>query len=223
MSRPEQSFKGLLPKTAFVMTRAQKISNQGPDPVEGAGLSFSSLEKLEIAYSSEVIESFSPGARMIAGEGNPGSAILFISENASSADEANARPFSGDVGALLEKMIEAMGLKRQDVFLTSLFQHYFTGNAEKKAELIDASLPYFDNVIQIVQPKMVVLLGERLARDLIGVEDDFARIHGNIYSLDGVSYLPTFHPAFLLENPGAKKDAWEDLKQVMKALGLKGK
>lgn len=176
----------------------------------------------------------------VPGEGNVDTDVLFIGEGPGYDEDRQGRPFVGRAGQLLDKMISAMGLAREKVFIANIAKcHPMTdplhpekhGNDRApNAEEIACCRKYIEQQIAIICPKYVVALGGVAAKALIADAKSLGALRGRFYDLqlDSVSLpkpvqiIATFHPAALLRNPGWKKDAWADLQMVMDALGLKG-
>ncbi len=176
----------------------------------------------------------------VPGEGNVDAAVMFVGEGPGFDEDRQGRPFVGRAGQLLDKMIVAMGLTREQVFIANIAKcHPMTdplhpekhGNDRApNAEEIACCRKYIERQIAIICPKYVVALGGVAAKALIADAKSLGALRGKFYDLhlDSVSLprpvkiLATFHPAALLRNPGWKKDAWTDLQMVMDELGLKG-
>lgn len=176
----------------------------------------------------------------VPGEGNVDTDVMFVGEGPGYDEDRQGRPFVGRAGQLLDKMISAMGLAREKVFIANIAKcHPMTdplhpekhGNDRApNAEEIACCRKYIEQQIAIICPKYVVALGGVAAKALIADAKSLGALRGRFYNLqlDSVSLpkpvqiIATFHPAALLRNPGWKKDAWTDLQMVMDALGLKG-
>ncbi|MBD9150594.1 MAG: uracil-DNA glycosylase [Spirochaetia bacterium] len=176
----------------------------------------------------------------VPGEGNVDADLMFVGEGPGFDEDRQGRPFVGRAGQLLDKMIAAMGLKREQVFIANIAKcHPMTdplhpekhGNDRApNAEEIACCRKYIEKQISIICPKYVVALGGVSAKALIADAKSLGALRGKFYDLHldsvtlprPVKILATFHPAALLRNPGWKKDAWLDLQMVMAELGLKG-
>lgn len=176
----------------------------------------------------------------VPGEGNVNARLMFVGEGPGFDEDRQGRPFVGRAGQLLDKMIAAMGLKREDVFIANIAkchpmvdpQHPENHGNDRapNAEEIAFCRKYIEKQISIILPEYVVALGGVSAKALIADAKSLGALRGKFHnlSLDSVSLarpvkiLATYHPAALLRNPGWKKDAWADLQMVMAAMGLKG-
>ena len=150
----------------------------------------------------------------VLGEGHPRAKLMFVGEAPGREEDLQGRPFIGAAGQLLTKMIEAIGLKRQDVYICNVLKDRPPGNRTPLPEEVEACLPFLQEQIAIVRPKVICVLGAVAAKALLGPHVAITKIRGTILGYDGILLVPTFHPAYLLRNPAAKKDAWEDLKKV---------
>jgi uracil-DNA glycosylase len=156
----------------------------------------------------------------VPGEGNPAPTLLFVGEGPGADEDEQGRPFVGAAGQLLTKMIEAMGLKREDVFIANVVKCRPPGNRTPEADEVNACLPFLEQQIALLKPKIICALGNTPLRALTG--DDKAgitRMRGQKLSYRGITMIPTFHPSYLLRNPEAKKPCWDDLKLVLAEMG----
>ncbi len=157
------------------------------------------------------------------GSGNPHADLMFIGEGPGEMEDQQGLPFVGRAGDLLTKMIAAMGLDRQqDVYIANIVKCRPPGNRNPEQGEAVACLPYLERQIELVQPKVMILLGAVPLMYLLK-KRGIMSLHGKWFEYKGIRVLPTFHPAFLLRDPSYKRDAWEDLKTVMRELGLRGR
>jgi len=156
----------------------------------------------------------------VPGEGNAdGPDILFIGEGPGADEDAQGRPFVGKAGKLLDKMIEAMGYKREEVFIANVVKCRPPNNRKPMREEMDRCLPYLRQQIRLIQPKIIVGLGGTAMEGLLGKPAGITRMRGIWQEYEGIKLMPTFHPSYLLRDPSKKKDAWLDLQAVLKELG----
>jgi uracil-DNA glycosylase family 4 len=151
---------------------------------------------------------------IVFGEGNPRARLLFVGEGPGADEDAQGRPFVGRAGQLLTRMIEAMGLRREDVYITNVVMCRPPGNRTPEADEIATCEPFLFRKIGVIQPDVVVALGAVAAQSLLRTKASISQIRGRFFDAHGTKVLPTFHPAFLLRSPEKKKEAWEDLKKV---------
>jgi uracil-DNA glycosylase family 4 len=158
-------------------------------------------------------------SEIVFGHGHPGARIMFIADGPSGAEDGIGVPFVGEPGLLLGRMIRAMGLKRSDTYLTYLTRCYSPAGEPELG--LESCASFLATEIQIVQPEVIVALGELAARRLTGHTGAFPQLRGKWFDYEGIPVLPTFHPQALLQHPQSKSLVWTDLKAVMRHLGLK--
>lgn len=152
------------------------------------------------------------------GEGDPHADLMFIGEGPGADEDAQGRPFVGRAGKLLTKMIEAMQFSREEVFIANIVKCRPPNNRVPEKGEVEGCLPYLHRQIELIQPKVIVLLGNTPLKHLLGMSG-ITRLHGEWQQLNGIAVMPSFHPSFLLRDPRQKRPAWEDLKKVMARLG----
>ena len=154
-------------------------------------------------------------------DGSPSARLMFVGEAPGADEDRIGRPFVGRAGQLLTDMItKGMGLKRQDVYIANILKCRPPENREPSLEETANCLPYLERQIQIVRPEFLCLLGRTAVQGLLGTTLSMGRLRGKWYRYQGIPTLVTYHPSYLLRNPAAKKDAWEDLQLLMNAMGL---
>ena len=156
----------------------------------------------------------------VLGEGNPKARLMFIGEGPGFEEDRQGRPFVGRAGQLLDKMIAAMGFRREEVYIGNIVKCRPPGNRDPEPEEAASCLPYLRRQIALIEPEVIVTLGRVPLVYLLEKHEGITRIHGRWLAYAGIPVLPTFHPAFLLRQESAKRDAWNDLKLAMKALGM---
>ena len=156
----------------------------------------------------------------VPGEGNPAAELLFIGEGPGADEDAQGRPFVGAAGQLLTKMIVAMGLRREDVFIANVVKCRPPGNRTPEPDEVAACMPYLRQQVAALRPKVICSLGNTPLRALMGDDSlGITRQRGKQLEFAGIPLIPTFHPSYLLRNETAKKPCWEDLQVVLKLLG----
>jgi DNA polymerase len=161
--------------------------------------------------------------KIVFGAGNPKAKLMFVGEGPGEEEDKQGLPFIGRAGQLLTKMIEAMGLSRDEVFIANVVKCRPPENRNPEPDEIAACSPFLHTQIALIQPKVIVALGTFATQTLLGTEEKISKLRGKPMDYRGTKLLPTFHPAYLLRNPSAKKEAWEDLQAAMDLLGLKAK
>ncbi|MCL4475738.1 MAG: uracil-DNA glycosylase [Nitrospirae bacterium] len=155
---------------------------------------------------------------IVFGEGNPGAVLMFIGEAPGREEDIQARPFVGDAGKLLTRLIEKMGFKREEVYIGNIVKCRPPQNREPEEDEIRTCLPFIQRQVEIISPKVIVSLGRISAQTLIGTKTPISRLRGGFYEYKGIPLMPTFHPAYLLRNPKDKWLVWEDAQRVMERL-----
>ena len=158
---------------------------------------------------------------LVFGEGSPKARLMFVGEAPGRDEDLQGRPFVGRSGKLLTKIIEAMGLKREDIYIANILKDRPPANRNPKADEIKACLSHLKSQIKIIKPKVICALGTFAAQVLLEVETPISRLRGKFYVYEGIKFMPTFHPAYLLRNQKEKSTVWGDMKLIMKELNLK--
>lgn len=155
---------------------------------------------------------------IVFGVGNPKAQLMFVGEGPGRDEDIQGEPFVGRAGQLLNKIIEAMEIKRSDVYIGNVAK---CRPPENRAPLPDEAatcIPFLHQQIEVIQPKVIVCLGAVATKYLLQTERSISQLRGEWQELKGIKVMPTFHPAFLLRNPERKKEVWEDMKKVMALL-----
>lgn len=154
---------------------------------------------------------------LVFGEGNPKAELMFVGEAPGADEDATGRPFVGRAGQLLTKMIEAIGLKREDVYISNVIKSRPPGNRTPERDEVAACSPFLFRQIATIHPRLIVTLGNPATQALLETKVGITRLRGEFQDyprVQGIKVLPTFHPAYLLRSPDKKREAWEDLKKV---------
>ena len=158
--------------------------------------------------------------QIVFGVGNPRAHIMFVGEGPGADEDQQGEPFVGRAGQLLNNMISAMGIRREDVYIANVVKCRPPANRTPEREECDTCSPFLLRQIAVVRPKVVVALGAVAAKTLLGVNDAMVNLRGRIYDFRNTKLAVTYHPAYLLRDPRQKKEAWKDLQMVMKYLGM---
>jgi len=163
--------------------------------------------------------------RTVFGEGDPDAKLLFIGEGPGENEDLQGRPFVGRAGQLLDKMIAAMGLKREQVFIANIVKCRPPGNRVPAPDEVASCTPYLVRQIEIIRPKVIVTLGLPSAKYMLSTTQTMGRLRGQWQQWRGIKLMPTFHPAYLLRSytEENRQMVWSDLKAVMNELGLPSK
>jgi uracil-DNA glycosylase len=159
--------------------------------------------------------------QIVFGVGSTTAEIMFVGEAPGADEDLQGVPFVGRAGQLLTKMIEAMGLRRDDVYIANVLKCRPPGNRNPEPDEIQTCEPFLFRQIASIQPKVVIALGAFSARTLLNTQEPISKLRGRVFEFRGAKLIPTFHPSFLLRSPGNKREAWEDLKTALALLGRK--
>jgi len=162
------------------------------------------------------------------GEGNPYAKLMFIGEAPGYDEDVQGKPFVGKAGKLFTKIINAMGLKREDVYITNVVKchpvkdvknpHKRGNDRPPTDEEIEKCIHILKKQIEIIKPKIICLLGATALKAILGKKEGIKAMRGKLFKFMGIDTIATFHPAFLLRNPNFKKECWEDIKKIISIL-----
>ncbi len=158
---------------------------------------------------------------IVFGDGNPNAKLMFVGEGPGADEDTSGIPFVGKAGQLLNNMIQAMGLKREEVYIANIVKCRPPANRVPEPVEADTCDQFLLQQIDVVQPQVVVALGATAAMYLLGVKQSLSALRGRWHSCRGAKLAVTYHPAFLLRDPRMKSEAWKDLQMVMAQMGLK--
>lgn len=247
----QSNWSGFLPSRAIVMGRARQISHAttASSPIEEATAHVTppASQTLVPAPAPATITENNRASMLaqvtadlvncqrcklcekrntiVVGEGNPEAELVFVGEGPGEHEDLEGRPFIGRAGELLDKMIEAMGLHRNQVYICNVVKCRPPGNRNPEPDEIAACGPFLERQLQILRPKVVVALGKFAAQTLLQTEAPISKLRGQFHTYrpkdaGELKLMPTFHPAYLLRSPESKREAWSDLQQVARELGL---
>lgn len=147
------------------------------------------------------------------------SGVCFVGEGPGADEDAQGLPFVGKAGQLLDRMIQAMGLERDEVYVCNVVKCRPPENRKPEAEEMAACMPYLNEQLDLIAPKVIVALGGTAVQGLFGTTEGIMRLRGKWKTLRGIPVMPTLHPAYLLRTPAAKREVWEDLQAVLQKIG----
>jgi len=156
--------------------------------------------------------------QVVFGVGNPSADLMFVGEAPGHDEDVQGIPFVGRAGQLLTKIIEAIDLTRDDVYIANVIKCRPPENRNPEPDEVETCEPFLFQQVDIIKPKVIVALGTFAARALLRTLDPISRLRGRVYDYRGAKLVPTFHPAYLLRNPASKRDVWEDMKKVRSLL-----
>lgn len=175
----------------------------------------------DVARCARCAELASSRTQTVFGSGNPTSELVFVGEGPGADEDAQGLPFVGRSGKLLTDMIEkGMGIPRDSVFICNVVRCRPPQNRNPRPDEAAACRPFLDATLDVVRPKFICCLGSIAAKNLLDVDVPIGRLRGKVHDYRGMKVICTYHPAYLLRNPPAKKDAWADLQLLMREMGL---
>jgi DNA polymerase len=158
--------------------------------------------------------------QIVFGVGNPAADLMFVGEAPGADEDIQGEPFVGRAGQLLTKIIEAIGLRREDVYIANVIKCRPPGNRNPEPDEVEQCEPFLFGQIDTIKPKVIVALGKFAAQSLLRTVDPITRLRGREYKYRDAILIPTYHPAYLLRTPSAKRDVWEDMKRVRAILAF---
>lgn len=207
-------------RTRLEDSGGREETNSGDEPTVSEPLTFVTREtladiKLDIGADCRRCKLHKLGRKQIVfGVGNPDADLMFVGEAPGADEDEQGIPFVGRAGQLLTKIIEAIGLTRDDVYIANVIKCRPPQNRNPEQDEVDTCEPFLFRQIDTIKPKVIVGLGTFAARALLRTMDPISRLRGRVYDYRGAKLIPTFHPAYLLRNPSSKREVWEDMKLV---------
>jgi DNA polymerase len=156
--------------------------------------------------------------QVVFGVGNPEASLMFVGEAPGADEDLQGEPFVGRAGQLLTKIIEAIGMRREDVYIANVIKCRPPGNRNPEPDEVEQCEPFLFRQIDVIKPKVIVALGKFAAQSLLRSVEPITRLRGREYTYRDAILMPTYHPAYLLRNPSAKREVWEDMKRVKRIL-----
>ena len=160
---------------------------------------------------------------IVFGEGNPHAELVFVGEAPGGDEDIQGKPFVGRAGQLLTKIVAAMELTRKEIYICNILKCRPPGNRNPLPDEIAACEPFLVRQLEAIRPRVICTLGSFAAHTLLNSQAPITALRGSFHDYRGIPLMPTYHPAYLLRNPGAKKAVWEDVQKIMEMLGKKDK
>lgn len=158
--------------------------------------------------------------QIVFGIGNPHAEVMFVGEGPGRDEDLKGEPFVGRAGQLLTDIItKGMKLRREDVYIANVVKCRPPGNRDPEADEVETCEPFLIRQIELIKPRVIVALGRVAVQALLRTKTPISQLRGNWHDYHGIKLMPTFHPAYLLRNPGDKRLVWEDIKNVLRELG----
>lgn len=155
---------------------------------------------------------------IVFGEGNPRAELMFIGEGPGAEEDTTGRPFVGRAGQLLDKIISAIGFRREDVYIANVVKCRPPGNRVPERDEVATCEPFLFRQIAVIRPKVIVTLGSPALQCVLRARESITKVRGEWRDCEGIAVMPTFHPAYLLRSPDKKREVWEDMKKVRQYL-----
>ena len=210
---------GRMPARGSESARFVAPTVQGSAGAAGEGAEWGSLAELGAHVQGCTRCRLAEGRRSVVfGAGNPDAELMFIGEGPGAEEDRRGLPFVGPAGELLTRIIKAIGLTRDDVYIANVVKCRPPGNRDPKPDEVAACMGYLERQIDFVRPRAIVALGRIAAQSLLGNDLPIGRMRGQWFTVRGVDTLVTYHPAALLRNPSLKRPTWEDMQKVQERL-----
>lgn len=199
--------------------RKKQIADSGTPDIGPLEIKKAALEALREEIGDCRRCKLSGGRQTIVfGEGNPDADLMFIGEAPGKEEDIQGRPFVGDAGRLLTRLIEKMGFAREEVYIGNIVKCRPPMNRDPDDDEIRTCIRFIEKQIEIIAPKIIVSLGRISAHTFLNTKTPISRLRGTFYEYRGIPLMPTFHPAYLLRNPKDKWLVWDDAQKVLKKL-----
>jgi uracil-DNA glycosylase family 4 len=156
--------------------------------------------------------------QVVFGVGNPEANLMFVGEAPGADEDIQGEPFVGRAGQLLTRIIEAIDLRREDVYIANVIKCRPPQNRNPEPDEVDQCEPFLFRQIEAIRPRVIVALGKFGAQTLLKTLEPISRLRGRVFDYRGAKLVPTFHPAYILRNPASKREVWEDMKLVKRLL-----
>lgn len=207
------------PPPAAGITAGISAGSPGGELFGGPLSSLDTLDKIAAHVASCTrCPLYSTATNPVPGEGNPGAQFMCVGEAPGATEDETGRPFVGAAGQLLTKILAAIDLKREDVFICNVLKHRPPGNRNPRPEEVAACSPYLIRQIELIRPKVILALGTFAAQTLLDTKLPIGKLRGQVHRYYGVPLVVTYHPAALLRNPGWKRPTWEDVQLARRIL-----
>jgi DNA polymerase len=157
---------------------------------------------------------------IVFGQGDPAARLVFVGEGPGAEEDQVGEPFVGEAGQLLTKIISAMKLRRDQVYICNVVKCRPPGNRNPEEDEIRACMPFLKRQIAAIRPEFICALGAVAAQAILKTDTTISKLRGRFHNYKGIKVMPTFHPAYLLRNPDKKREVWEDVQKIMKEYGV---
>ena len=186
-------------------------SRHGPETLESIRADIGDCQRCKLCQARR---------KIVFGAGNPKARLVFVGEGPGRDEDRSGEPFVGPAGKMLDNIIRAMGLTREQVYLCNIVKCRPPGNRVPNPDEIRTCLPFLKRQLDAIQPELICALGAVAAQTLLDTEEIISKLRGRFHDYHGIRLMPTFHPSYLLRNKEKKREVWEDIKKVMAEYGL---
>lgn len=204
----------------------QKVAAPAGPAVQNAGAAIPGSETLDAIFNElGDCQRCALGAsrtKLVYGVGNPNARLVFVGEAPGREEDLQGEPFVGEAGQLLDRILQAMGLHRDDVYLCNLLKCRPPNNRDPQPDEVATCEAFLLRQIAAIRPQVIVGLGRFAVHSLLKTNAPISKLRGEWQSYQGIPLMPTYHPAYLLRNPEGKRDVWDDMKQVLRRLQTDG-
>jgi DNA polymerase len=212
----------------YAMTKSSAWARSGAtlfeladdSPIVASNAPTLALLQQEVVPCTRCSELATTRTQTVFGVGNPQARLCFLGEAPGADEDRLGEPFVGRGGQLLNKIIEACRLKREDVYILNMLKCRPPGNRNPLPDELANCRPFLERQLELIQPEYICCLGAVASQNLLGTTTPIGRLRGKLHAYRGAQVVCTFHPAYLLRNPAAKKDCWDDMKFLMRQLGV---
>lgn len=199
------------PSPNSLSNASPSVDHKPPDSLDSIQNDIENCQRCKLAKTR---------TNIVFGEGAPSARLMFIGEAPGFDEDKQGKPFVGRAGQLLTKIIQAMGLTREQVFIGNVIKCRPPGNRNPEPDEILACAPFLNRQIAVIQPEFICALGTFAAQTLLHTTIPISKLRGQFHDCNGIQLMPTFHPSYLLRSPEKKRDVWEDIKLLMNAMEL---
>lgn len=213
----EQVELGFLEITSQTQGSADLIGRGSSADLFGsrARIDYKSMEEIgQAVQNCKGCSLYATRTNTVFGTGNENAKLVFIGEAPGADEDQQGKPFVGRAGQKLTQIIHAMGLSREEVYITNVLKCRPPGNRNPLPEEIRACEPYLIGQLRLIKPKVICALGTFAAQALLNTQQPISKLRGRFHTYQGIKVMPTYHPAFILRNPKFKRDVWEDVQKV---------
>jgi uracil-DNA glycosylase family 4 len=207
------------PPAAALFEEQQQLVGAEQQSVAGAESPTLAVLQQEVAACTRCGELARTRTQTVFGVGNPHARLCFLGEAPGADEDRLGEPFVGRAGQLLNKILEACKLNRDDVYILNVIKCRPPGNRNPAPDEAANCRPYLDRQLELIHPEYICCLGSVAAQNLLGTTESIGRLRGSVHDYHGIHVVCTYHPAYLLRNPSAKKQTWDDMKLLMREMG----